>query len=367
MSEPMDDELRAMLEARAGRVPTASEREVLAAVRDAIRAPGGGAGIGFGMLPVRAGHGSGAVAGWTAIGVIAVIVLAIAGTNLGGGLRSSNAGSTAGTTEAPGAPSASALPAASTPATPAPNDAMLRELRLDDVRLALARGTLNGSVIVITGVIREATEPCRGGAGTRCTRYSISGLDGVVVTWTNRIWTSAFDQGPGATPLGTEPQPLVVVAEGGQLQLLGRLPGELASPLVLATFMNRRSMIGNDPFVLVPVAGWLVVGGTHSCPLEAPGSTPCPGPGPTLTGTAPFPDGLMSSDAQLQVAIAPGAPGIEPGQIVTAGPFLLRPSIETACTDGSVLQPAPACRGGIGQGWEVVARYDPRLVYRIVP
>ncbi|MDP2349802.1 MAG: hypothetical protein Q8M74_01430, partial [Chloroflexota bacterium] len=120
-----------------------------------------------------------------------------------------------------------------------------------------------------------------------------------------------------------------------------------------------------DPFALAAVAGWLVVGGIHSCPAPGPDATPCPGPGPLLTDREPSPDGLMTNDVHQQsVRVWPGAVGIVPGSVVTSGPFLYRitPRCVARDQDG---QDTP-CFGSLVRSWEVMARYDASTVYRVV-
>ena len=233
----------------------------------------------------------------------------------------------------------------------------------DGFLAAVGDGSFDGRIVLVQGELQSVAWPCPSGMAEPCTRMFIPGLDGIAVTWdgaqrsTNDPGGSA--PGDGAATPAPSAATLVVVPRDGHLELLGRLTGDLEHPDTLSELMYQRRLIGvDDLLALAPVAGWLVVGGIHSCPFMGPGATPCPGPGPTLTDKQPLTDGLMTSDVQAQVVIGRSAVGIVAGQVVTPGPFLYRVAGPRACDDvGS------SCRSS--WGWMVVARYDASQVIRV--
>lgn len=354
MSERMDDaELRAMLEARANRMPLGASREVLAAVRSVGRVPAGGAG--FALVPVaRSGGRAVAPAGWAVAALVAVVAIAVLGgrpERAPGASAGASAGATAAAPTGSAGPSASGLPE------------VAGEISGAQLRPAIADGSLDGRIMLVEGQLQSVAWPCPIGTAEPCTRLFIPGLDGIAVTWdgaqrvTNDPGGSA--PGPGAATPAPAAGTLVVVPREGHLELLGRLTGDLEHPDTLSDLMYQRRLIGvSDPLALASVAGWLVIGGIHSCPALGPGATPCPGPGPLLTDKEPFPEGLMTSDVQAQVAISSSPVGIEAGQVVTPGPFLYRVAGVAACDDV-----ASSCP--FRWGWMVVARYDANQVLRV--
>lgn len=230
----------------------------------------------------------------------------------------------------------------------------------EQLRAAVEDGSLDGRLITVTSWLQRSGALCPADLPQPCTAFVILGLEGISVTWDGPVATTTRlggDASPAPSTAGT----LVVTPHDGRLLLLGRLPGNLERPSPLQELLyQRRLMVFDDPFALTAVAGWLVVGGIHSCPMLGPGATPCPGPPPALTDEEPFPDGMLRSDVQTQVGVWPDAVGIDPRQVVTPGPFLYRVAGEAPCA-------GPACPDVFrAWTWEVMARYDIGSVNRVV-
>ena len=350
MSERMDDdELRAMLTARADRVSPGAARKVLAAVRDAGRGPAGG--TGFALLPIAgSGRRGVAPAGWAVAALVAVIAIAVLGGRLERAPAASVAASDAGATAA--APTGSAEPSAS--GLPE----IAGQLSVNRLLLGIADRSLDGRIVLVQGELQSVAWPCPSGTTEPCTRLFIPGLDGIAVTWDGGLLAFPISADPRSGSL-TVNGTLVVVPRDGRLALLGRLTGDLEHPSSLPDLLYQRRLLPfDDPLALTAVAGWLVVGGIHSCPFLGPGATPCPGSGPLLSDKEPFPDGMMTSEVQAPVAIGSSAVGIVEGQVVTPGPFLYRVAGAAACNDV-----ASSCP--FSWAWLVVARYDANQVMRV--
>ena len=160
-----------MLEARADRLAPTATNEVLAAVRGEIQRPKGGAL--FSVVPVTRTRGMNGPAGWAAVGLVAVLVLAVVGggrldlkpsTPAGSGAGSGSPGSSVGATGEP----------AATVMAPAANTITVAELRagLDD-------GSLNGRIVLLTGSLKVTPLRCLGD----CQRVEVTGLEGVGVRY----------------------------------------------------------------------------------------------------------------------------------------------------------------------------------------
>lgn len=340
MTAPRDDDLTAMLESRADRMPVAAGREVLASVRDEIRGPKSGAA--FSVLPVKMTRGMNGPVGWAAIGLVAVLVLAVMGGRL-----DTEPSAPAGSTGGPGSLVASAEPSASQLA------GEVRRLERDRLILAVKSGDLDGELIVIQGTAVE-TGPCVTFGPAPCLNLAIEGLGGIDVSWDGPWYESVRSP----TSIVGE---LVVTPRNGALVLLGRLAGDLDRPSPLQDELDqRRLMSRRAPFVLTAVTGWLVVGGVHGC-ARATDSTPCPVPPPRLTDVEPYPDGILKSTVEVEVGVLESGPGIDIAQVVTPGPFLYRTVVGSTCRDQGVV-----CAGGPTWSWEIVARYDLDGVHRVV-
>ena len=230
----------------------------------------------------------------------------------------------------------------------------------EQLRAAVGDGSLDGRLITVTSWLQPSGALCPADLPQPCKAFVILGLEGVPVTWDGRVAATTLLVGD-ASPAPSTASTLVVTPHDGRLLLLGRLPGNLERPSPLQELLYQRRLIRfDDPFALAAVAGWLVVGGIHSCPMLGPGATPCPGPPPALTDEEPFPDGMLRSDVQAQVGVWSDAVGIDPGHVVTPGPFLYRVAEDAPCA-------GPACPDVFrAWTWEVMARYDIGSVNRVV-
>jgi len=231
-------------------------------------------------------------------------------------------------------------------------------LTIDDLPARIGDRSLDGRLVLLPGTLERVALPCPSGTTDACSWLEIVGLDGVPVTW-----DGAEFAGP---PEGGQDSTLAVVPDGGSLRLLGRLADDPDHAPSYQDLISRFGAFRADPYWVDVVAGWLVVGGIHSCPALGVGATPCPGPVLMLTDQQPTPDGMMTSDLQVPVVVAASASGINAGQVVTPGPFLIREHTGSTCDDLSP-ESFPSCAGGRDIGQEIVARYDPSTVVRVQP
>ena len=185
-------------------------------------------------------------------------------------------------------------------------------LTADELRAAIADGSLDGRVIVVDGRLESMQIPCP--APGACNLLVLHGLDGILVTDDRR-------------PVGAEPPPdrgrLLLVPGGGGLRLLGAAPASLGHPL---TVKEAATGISLDPRAvpLEAVSGWIVSRGPVFCPYETEGATPCTASWPWLTDDEPGPGGSLTSDVGVPVRVADplaGGPLVVP---VARGPFLVR-------------------------------------------
>ncbi len=225
------------------------------------------------------------------------------------------------------------------------------QIDIDAFRLAIQTGELDRRLVLLPGTLVETLLPCPSGTTEPCSRLGIQDLDGVPLTW-----DGAAADGP---PSGGQDSTLAVVPGGGSLRLLGRLAGDPDHAPSYQELISRYGAFRGDPYWVDVVSGWLVVGGIHSCPALGPDATPCPGPGPLLTDRQPMPDGMMTSGLQVPVVVSANAPGMVPGQVVTPGPFLIG---SVTCGDVSPPSVASCANAAV----EIVARYDPATVIRVV-
>ena len=336
-SDPRDDALRAMLEARADRVAAPTSREVMAAVREEMRAPREGAA--FAVVPIITGRRGTGSLGWWAVALAAVVVVAVAG---GRSLSSpptstfTPSGSSSASSSLVGSPSPDAAVV-----TPAPSPAIsttpgrASALTLDGLRSALADGSLDGRIVLVPGALQVTAVPCPSPAGPDCFGIAMVGLENVSMTWDLSLTQSDVPSMHGE---------LAFRIHGQTLVFIGRVDGSLSEPMSPER-LAAVTPADVDPLALRVVGGWLLVGGLHTCPFLGPSATPCPGPGPVITDGQPTSDGMATSDVQVHASIAAGAPGIVGGRMVTAGPFLVR----------------------LGSGVQVLARYDPATLVSVAP
>ncbi len=315
MSELRDVELSAMLEARADRLPASADGEILAAVRDEMRAPSG-AGV-FAVVPVAIrGRGAMPGAGWAAAALVAVVVLAV----VGGLPRSSTTPASTGL-----APTGSPSPASPGPSPGAggssePGVAGPAVVSLTQLKQALADGSLDGRLVLVDSTLRRTVALCPTDA---CPPTFGLDLVGPVVTDSRPAQPVAPAQ-PGSS-IGSLGGTWVVVPHAGTLVLVGWLVDPVAKPLGWSDLMARFGrLIPDRSTALEPIAGWLVEG---------------TGGSRVVTEGRPLPDGVPLGGPQAEFTLANPALGIDPHATVTEGPFLVRL--------------------GSGAQTEIVARYEP--------
>lgn len=357
MSEPRDDELRAMLEARADRMPASAGAEILAAVRDELGAARGGAR--FAIQPVTTcGRGAKAPAGWAAVALVAALVLVVTGGRLDLGTTKPAATGEPSASSGAVIPSGTAASAASpTAATSTPPAVTPRTMTAAALQSALADGSLDGRLVLVQGRLRVVAVPCPYPVPPGCFGITVPELEGVSMTWDVPLTRQVVE-----TMQGT----LAFVVRGSALGFEGRVARDPAQPLTLQELIDRAGLLtAAAQFELTSVGGWLVVGGIHSCPALGPGATPCPGPPPGLTDKQPFPEGMMASDLVVPVAVGASVPGVQPGRIVTPGPFLVRMVHAPGCTDLDNVNET-ACLSVKPASMHLIARYDPANVVQVV-
>jgi hypothetical protein len=348
MTAPPDDELSAMLEARADRMQAAAGREVLAAVREEMRAPRGGAR--FALLPVVNGRGMNGPVGWAAIGLVAVLVLAVMGGRLGTGpTRPSSGAASVSPPAVAASPDAagSTVPAASTaPATQVAASPPIPTVTMDQLRTGLADGTLEGWTVLVTGRLELQPWPCPSPMPEDCYGLQLHGLNGVDVAHAGVMTaTEAFARIPG----DMTDRPMAFRVTGGQLALLGWVTQGADAPLTVSRLLQGGPPPGRAE--VAAVDGWLIGGrpSLASCPGSA--ATQCSVTRPVLADASPRPDGQPTSGDAIEVTVD-GSLGLAPVPAAIAGPFLVRYS---------------AYRGGDLPPWAVAARLDPATTVRVVP
>ncbi len=324
MSERRDDDLdlRAMLEARADRVGASAPREVMAAVRDEMRAPREGAAFAvmplIAVVPLLTGRRRAGGLGWVAAALVAVVVLAVVGR---GSFTSPSTATDAAT--------------AGSSASPATAPSGATAVSIAGLRRALADRSLDGRLLTIDTDLRES-QPLISCVSNPCPRSWALDMVGPVVT-------AAQDgqpvvpgvPGPDVTLAGAT---WVVVPHDGQLFLVGAAREPIGRPQTwsaLVAAAGPEGMLAGSATLLAglwlePVAGWL-----------APGTG-----GATDRAIAERRPGSEPAGPQTSFPLASPAPGIDPAATVpTEGPFLVRL--------------------GAGPKPEVVARYDPASLVRV--
>ena len=241
---PNDDQIRAMLEARAGGMTPTAEREVLDGARSVIAGPATEtpSGARFGLRPVIT-HRSRAPFGLAAVAAAAVVAIAV----LGGRPAVQEPAASARTSPdvrgpvVVGSPLPSGMVVAGT-------DLMPSELMTE-----LDAGRLDGKLVVIPGRVMIGQGRCRGD----CPFLKIDGLPELFVGLAAR--TAGETQASIDDLLGN---PLTVLeVEDRHAKLVGWLVAGADAPLVPTLFGLFLTGARNDE--LIAVEGWLFPNGTE--------------------------------------------------------------------------------------------------------
>ena len=313
-AHPTDDELRAMLEARAGAVSPGAAREALAGARAAIAGPTAdhGAGVAFHPRPVAVvRRRSRTPWGIAAVAAAAVVAVALLGSRV-----------------QPDRPAASA-PAVIAGASqgPAGSDraVLVGDITVDELRSRLAAGELDGRTVVVPGRLLLVQGRCL----AECTFVQIDGLPDVFIDKgdrTSEATEAAIDRfGMSA--------PAVFSGSDGRLRLIGWLVDGADAPLQADDLPDFRDRI---PGGLVAATGWVHPGGA----IKRFTTTS----DPATSGTYDAASGRPSRAESVSVQIPLWAAG---DTAPVAGTFLLRP-------------PTSPDRLGLPTYWDLVARFDPQ-------
>jgi hypothetical protein len=337
MTAPLpDDELLAMLEARADRVSPDAERSALAGFHAVTRSAADGHG-GFLVLP-QALSSRGARLPWSvaAVGMVAVVALAV----LGGRLATSDEAGTRVPASLPTqaaagslAPSAVGGPMVLEPsqleaalASGGPTDEDV--LAADQLRAAISDGSLLGRIVVFDGELELMQVSCpKPGA---CAVPTLRDLGGVPITIDGSMVLS--------DPLPSGSLAFRVGWDG--LIFLGTALDALAGTTTV------RELEASDPSAS-PGSVRLVPGvlGTKLC-LGCPAGTALPGGEFWLLSSR----GGVSEDAPVSVPVTlvPGN-GVQSGAV---GPFVVRAATGAPCT---AARPGVTSCALTAVGWQVVA------------
>ena len=343
MTEPRDDELAAMLVARADRMPVSAARDVMAAVRGEMRAPKGAAG--FAVLPVLVGsRRSKAPTGWAAIGLVAVLVLAVMGGRLTIGPATPTAGAASG-----GTPASSAAAAATTPTDPTSPTAVplpvIPTMTMDELRAGLADGSLDGQIVLVTGVLELQPLPCPSPMPEDCYGLQLQGLDGAGVALAGAM---IAHEAIATIQRDTADRPMAFRVTGGQLELLGWVTHGADTQLTVTELL--REGVAAGPNEIAVVGGWLLGGRSSLASCQGLAASPCADTRPVLADASPRPDGQPGTGDATEVMVDDSL-GLAAAPASLAGPFLVR-------------HMAPP---GVAPAWGVVASLDPATTVRVVP
>lgn len=308
MTEPRDDQLAAMLEARADRLPPTAAREVMAAVRAEIQAPKGG--VLFSVVPVTRTHAMSGPAGWAAVGLVAALVLAVVGGGRLDSTPSTPAGSGAGSGSPVSSAGATGEPAA-TASAPKINTITVAELRA-----GLDEGSLNGRIVLLTGSLTVTEFRCF--TPQACGSIEIVGLEGVEVSdrwWGAEAVLATVNAHPGDSLMAFR-------AHVSGLELLGWPQQDPAAPVTVARLAAGIDGISGDDLAIVSgwLGPWLV-----SCESPPPGSgaVNCRDMRPALADGTTGSSGTEIGEA-VEVTVAAGSRIGDAFLRGMEGPFLVR-------------------------------------------
>jgi hypothetical protein len=332
MTDPLvDDDLRAMLEERASRISPDAAREAMSDARSVIRGPAAGRG-GFAVRAGLGGRGSRLPVGLVAAGMVAVLVVAIAG-----GREATTPAATIGALATPhGSPVAAA-------SSRIPSQL----LSVSDLRSGMASGALDGRTVALTGIV--ARVPCSDPSGPAPSDRTPSPMI-EVGCWEVRI---VGPSGITIAPPGGDATSLVVgsrgllaaTVEGGRLVANGWLANDPAQPWSPAD-LSGAALRADEVAV---VGGWLITPAPDTAYLAD--SMPAGGlPGVPAAGVA-VDDAAVSGPDASQFPVMPGtylarpldaAAGSPAWQLVAtvAGP-VLRLQGDEASTPAGPATPAP--------------------------
>jgi hypothetical protein len=293
--------------------------------------------------PVRGPRGGSQVGAAVLIGLVAVVAGAVGIAQLAPAPLDPAHRFFAPPTVAPPPASVPEAPPASEPA-PAPDPSAViagttPRLGREALAAAVSGGQLDGRLVFVDGALDVTPVRCQSlaqGLGG-CVDLVIPGLG-------LPVW-----QGEAAVPWRADPPPgawLVTVARAGGLVYLGSLVPRGAAPTSFSAVP-----VGGTPErhgTLFEVAGYLVRNPIHTCYRPGGSATPCPPPPPFLAEDEPLPEGLLTTDAGVEVGLAASIPEVDPDAIVVSGTFLV--------------QREPGQEGS----WRVIARYVPSRAVRVL-
>ena len=295
-----DEELRAMLAARADRVAPSLEREVMAAVRREISGSEpvtvSRDGAGFGVRPVvrapsPAPRRRPLLAGAAVLGMAAVVAVAVLGSSLVAGRHdpspgAASPGASAGVGSTASA-SASVVPGASEVAVPPADGAPSwagSVLPFEQLRTALEAGDLDGQLVIVNDSIDVV--PCGPIVRVDCYSWRLRGLDGVEIgSGAVPSPAKAAELAAGASPTW----PVALVGTGKSLSFVGWLDPEHLAPITLPA-LHAAPPEAQDGRLAV-VSGWLL-GNLPPTPCPSRNEAQCPDPGPVLA------DAVLPRDGQ---------------------------------------------------------------------
>jgi len=206
-------------------------------------------------------------------------------------------------------------------AGPAPDPAAIlaattARMARPDLEAAVRDGTLEGRLVFVDGTITHEAAHCPGLTESfgGCVDLAIPGL------------ALPVRQADTAIPWRADPPPgawLVTVARDGGLVFLGSLLPRVGAglPVVLAPD-------GADPAragTLFEVPGFLVRNPVHTCFRPGVPATPCPPPPPFLATDPPLENGILTTDAGIEVRLGARLVDTDAAAVVLPGTFLVQP------------------------------------------